>query len=636
LRKFFCREWRKRTNGTARGNRQPTGRPRHGRRQRGPTTRTGPGHTTATTTKTKDANKPSKIQGSRDQGQRKRVRQAEPMQQTPDCRRMRQEEGQDCEIGHATQGNTAKNDGKHKGRNISRKRINIIEHNNAHIITNNIPSIITVNITNHVKRKVTITNKENKQTRESRQKPTRHQRTHATNRTSIDSSGISFIQEYEAGREISVVVGPQDKISDNNTHGKEETRNNTALDNQLKGCVTRTRYRRHGIRNRKSADEQLITHFLWTLETAFNPASDTDAHLKKSTIIFVIGKVKSCKTKQDSNTRPRENKQGQGTQQIQKGEEERRLQKGKMVHPSTPTPRLNMLCKDSFETPLRQVLMYLWKAARDRFNERKEKKEERIKREVGRMGRNAKSFFVQPSLFTTLIIILVTFNQGTKEHTVEAYTRRAPKLQPGQVIFKRIGDTTYRLEYANIAFDLNTHLAERAVTAIKDTLERLGPRYDEDSKRREDKRHETDKTELTLVINRYRQLNTLMSPVPELLNFQTGRRVKRGLITAIAIGIMAILATSTAAAHMASSSYGSYDKVELREMEDKVNVTKSAPLNGIETIEKQFKITEKRHFTTLEALHKVQASIKRGKKSPCYYHRINFAISSAKRHVPNT
>jgi hypothetical protein len=40
----------------------------------------------------------------------------------------------------------------------------------------------------------------------------------------------------------------------------------------------------------------------------------------------------------------------------------------------------------------------------------------------------------------------VTFNQGTKEHTVEAYTRRAPKLQPGQVIFKRIGDTTYRLE----------------------------------------------------------------------------------------------------------------------------------------------------------------------------------------------
>jgi hypothetical protein len=93
-----------------------------------------------------------------------------------------------------------------------------------------------------------------------------------------------------------------------------------------------------------------------------------------------------------------------------------------MVHPSTPTPRLNIMWKDSFETPLRQVLMYLWKAAFDRLNQRKEKKEERIKREVRRMGRNAKRFFVQPSLFTTLIIIMVTFNQGTKEHTVEAYT----------------------------------------------------------------------------------------------------------------------------------------------------------------------------------------------------------------------
>jgi hypothetical protein len=166
--------------------------------------------------------------------------------------------------------------------------------------------------------------------------------------------------------------------------------------------------------------------------------------------------------------------------------------------------------------------MYLWKAACDRLNKRKEKKEERIKREVRSMGRNAKRFFLQPSLFTTLIIIIVTFNQGTKEHTVEAYTRRAPKLQPGQVIFKRIRDTTYRLEYANIAFDLDTHLVERAFTAIRDTLERLGPIKDEDSKRREEERHETDKSELTLIINRYRQLNTLMSPVPEPINYQTG------------------------------------------------------------------------------------------------------------------
>jgi hypothetical protein len=96
---------------------------------------------------------------------------------------------------------------------------------------------------------------------------------------------------------------------------------------------------------------------------------------------------------------------------------------------------------------------------------------------------------------------------------------------------------------------------------------------------------------------------------------------------------MAILATSAAAAHMASSSYGSYDKVELRE----VNVIKSATLNRLETIKQQYEITEKRHFTTLQALHKVQASIKQGEKLPWYYyHWINLAIRSAKRHVTNT
>jgi hypothetical protein len=142
----------------------------------------------------------------------------------------------------------------------------------------------------------------------------------------------------------------------------------------------------------------------------------------------------------------------------------------------------------------------------------------------------------------------------------------------------------------------------------------------------------TDKTELI----RYRQPDTLMSPAPEPINYQTGRREKRGVITAITIGIMAILAMSAAAAHMASSSYGSYDKVELREMEDKVNVIKSATLNGLETIEKQFELTKKRHFTTLQALHKVQASITQGDKSTWYYHWVNLAISSAKRHVTNT
>jgi hypothetical protein len=209
---------------------------------------------------------------------------------------MQEEERQDRKIGHATQRKTSKNDGKHKGRNICRTTgINIIEHNNVDIITNRIPSIITGNITNHVKRNVTIRNEENQQARKSGRKPTRHQHAHATNRTSLDSSGIGFIKEYEAGPKISVADGPQDKTSDDNTHGKkqesekvhlEETRNNTAWDNQLKGLVTRTRDGKHGIRNRKLADEQLITHFLWTMETAFSPASDTDAHLKESTSIF--------------------------------------------------------------------------------------------------------------------------------------------------------------------------------------------------------------------------------------------------------------------------------------------------------------------------------------------------------------
>jgi hypothetical protein len=126
-----------------------------------------------------------------------------------------------------------------------------------------------------------------------------------------------------------------------------------------------------------------------------------------------------------------------------------------------------------------------------------------------------------------------------------------------------------------------------------------------------------------------------MMVVPEPINFQTGRREKRGAITAIAIGIMAILATSALAAHMASSSYGSYSKVEPREMEDKVKVIKGATINGLETIEQQFKLTKKIHFTTLQALHKVQASIKREEKSPWYYHCVNLAISSAKRHVTN-
>jgi hypothetical protein len=157
---------------------------------------------------------------------------------------------------------------------------------------------------------------------------------HATDGTSIDSSGISFIQEYEARPEISVADVPQDNTSDKNSHGKkqesgevhlEKTRNHTAWDNQLKGCVTEMRKRRHGIRNRKLTEKQLIPYFLWTLEAPINLASDADAHLDRFTSIFAIVLLPFCKTKQDSNTRPMQNEQGQGTQQAQKGGEERRL-----------------------------------------------------------------------------------------------------------------------------------------------------------------------------------------------------------------------------------------------------------------------------------------------------------------------
>jgi hypothetical protein len=44
-----------------------------------------------------------------------------------------------------------------------------------------------------------------------------------------------------------------------------------------------------------------------------------------------------------------------------------------------------------------------------------------------------------------------------------------------------------------------------------------------------------------------------MSPVPQPINYQTGRREKKAVITAIAIGFMSILATSAAAAQLSSS-----------------------------------------------------------------------------------
>jgi hypothetical protein len=55
-------------------------------------------------------------------------------------------------------------------------------------------------------------------------------------------------------------------------------------------------------------------------------------------------------------------------------------------------------------------------------------------------------------------------------------------------------------------------------------------------------------------------------------------------------------------------------------MEDKVNVIKSATLNRWENIKKQVELTDKRHFTTLQALHEAQTAIKRGDNSSWYYH----------------
>jgi hypothetical protein len=141
---------------------------------------------------------------------------------------------------------------------------------------------------------------------------------HATNRTSLDSSNNGVIQKYKARQEILVADGPQDNTSDDNTYGKEqergevhfeETRNNTAWDNQLKGCVTMARRRRSGNRKRKTTGRQLSTYFRSTLEAPGNPELDKEAHLDKSTIILRRKKLQTCKPKQDSDTRPRTRKQ---------------------------------------------------------------------------------------------------------------------------------------------------------------------------------------------------------------------------------------------------------------------------------------------------------------------------------------
>jgi hypothetical protein len=70
-----------------------------------------------------------------------------------------------------------------------------------------------------------------------------------------------------------------------------------------------TKKRIIGNRKRKTTGKQLITYFRSTLEAPGNPALDTDTHLDKSTIIFTIEKLQTCKPKQDSDTRPRRRQQ---------------------------------------------------------------------------------------------------------------------------------------------------------------------------------------------------------------------------------------------------------------------------------------------------------------------------------------
>jgi hypothetical protein len=55
---------------------------------------------------------------------------------------------------------------------------------------------------------------------------------HATNRTSLDSSGIGVIKKFEAGQEISVADGPPDNTSEDNTYGKEQERGEVHFEEQ--------------------------------------------------------------------------------------------------------------------------------------------------------------------------------------------------------------------------------------------------------------------------------------------------------------------------------------------------------------------------------------------------------------------
>jgi hypothetical protein len=212
---------------------------RNGRRPATTNGRTERPTTTTTPRTTKDANQPSNVQRTRDQGQGRSVRQMESAQRTPNGKGMRDKKKQDCKLGHATLGKAATDDGKNQGRNSSRTtKTALNKSNNAYIITDHITKditgSITSTITHHVTVSITSTNKEIQQARQSRRKPTGHQRTHAAYGTSTDISGIGFIQEYEAGPEILGAAVTQENTSDDNANGKKQARVEVCLEETRK------------------------------------------------------------------------------------------------------------------------------------------------------------------------------------------------------------------------------------------------------------------------------------------------------------------------------------------------------------------------------------------------------------------
>jgi hypothetical protein len=122
----------------------------------------------------------------------------------------------------------------------------------------------------------------------------------------------------------------------------EETRNPTAWDNQLKGCVTERRLRRHRKWNRKLTAKQLITYFLYKLQAPLDLSSDKDAHLDRSTIIFAIGLLQFWKPKFTHKTHPNppRTRNATNTERRRKEETQRRTQaKGEKTNATRQTKR---------------------------------------------------------------------------------------------------------------------------------------------------------------------------------------------------------------------------------------------------------------------------------------------------------